>query len=166
MSLLRPALLALSLLVSVPAWAEELAGQVVGIHDGDTLTLLTPERRQVRVRLHAIDTPESRQPYGTRARQELSKLAFRQTVRVEVTDTGRNGRTVGQVWVGNLNVNAELVRRGAAWVYRQYNHGPALLVLRKKRGMLGEGCGRSPVLNASRPGHGGESNAQAIGDWH
>jgi endonuclease YncB( thermonuclease family) len=132
MSFLRPALLALSLLVSCPVWAEELVGQVVGIHGGDTLTLLTAEHRQVRVRLHAIDTPESRQPYGTRARQELSDLAFRQTVRVEVMDTDRYGRTVGQVWAGSLNVNAELVRRGAAWVYRQYNRDPQFLALEKE----------------------------------
>jgi endonuclease YncB( thermonuclease family) len=105
-----------------PAWAKELAGQVVGIHDSDTLTLLTPERRSVRVRLHAIDTPESRQPCSTRARQELSELVFRQTVRVEVMDTDRYGGTVEQVWIGNFNVNAELVRRGGAWIYRQYNH--------------------------------------------
>jgi endonuclease YncB( thermonuclease family) len=128
----RRTLLALCLLASTPAWAETLLGRVVSIHDGDTLTLLTPERRQVRVRLHAIDTPESRQPYGTRARQELADLAFSREVRVEVEDTDRYGRSVGQVWVGTLNVNAELVRRGAAWVYRQYNHDPALLVLEKE----------------------------------
>jgi endonuclease YncB( thermonuclease family) len=35
---------------------------VVGITDGDTLTLLTPERREVKIRLAEIDTPEGRQP--------------------------------------------------------------------------------------------------------
>ncbi|MCG7360422.1 thermonuclease family protein [Roseomonas sp. ACRSG] len=123
--------LVLCLLASIPAWAADLTGRVVAIPDGDTLTLLTPERRQVRVRLHAIDMPESRQPYGTRARQELSALAFRQEVRVEVMDTDRYGRTVGQVWVGDLNVNAEMVRRGAAWVYRQFNRDPALMALER-----------------------------------
>jgi endonuclease YncB( thermonuclease family) len=126
MSPLPRLLLSACLLLSQPGWAEELRGRVVGVHDGDTLTLLTPERRQVRVRLHGIDAPESRQPYGARAQQELSSLAFRQTVRVVVADTDRYGRTVGRVWAGAVDVNAELVRRGAAWVYRQYNRDPAL----------------------------------------
>ena len=80
-------LLAALLLTTAPALAADLLRQVVGIQDGDTLTLLTPERRQVRVRLHGIGAPESRQPYGTRAQQELSALAFRQQVRVTVEDT-------------------------------------------------------------------------------
>jgi endonuclease YncB( thermonuclease family) len=132
MVFMRYALLAICLLASNPARAETLLGRVVAIHDGDTLTLLTPERRQVRVRLHAVDTPESRQPYGMRARQELADLTFSRDVRVEVEDTDRYGRTVGQVWVGALNVNAELVYRGAAWVYRQYNRDPTLLALEKE----------------------------------
>ncbi|HWL69449.1 MAG TPA: thermonuclease family protein [Geminicoccus sp.] len=126
--LLAPLLLALSLFVH-PALATELRGLVVGVHDGDTLTLLTPEKQQVKVRLAEIDTPESRQPYGTRARQALADLAFRQQVRVVVVDTDRYGRTVGRVFVGATDVNAALVRQGAAWVYRQYAHDPALRVL-------------------------------------
>ena len=126
MSLLARLLLGVVLLSSQPVRAAELLGQVVGISDGDTLTLLTPERQQVRVRLYGIDAPESRQPYGTRAQQELSTLAFRQAVRVVVEDTDRYGRTVGRVWAGTVDVNAELIRRGAAWVYRQYNRDPAL----------------------------------------
>jgi len=88
--LLAPLLLTLSLFIH-PALAAELRGLVVGVHDGDTLTLLTPEKRQVKVRLAEIDTPESRQPYGTRARQALAEMAFRQEARV-VVDTNRYGR--------------------------------------------------------------------------
>ncbi|MFC7557354.1 thermonuclease family protein [Pseudoroseomonas wenyumeiae] len=148
-------------MAALPAWAETLSGQVISIHDGDTLTLLTPERRQVRVRLHAIDTPESRQPYGTRARQELAGMVFRQQVRVEVMDTDRYGRTVGQVWLGDLKVNAELVRRGAAWVYRQYSRNPSLLALEREARRLSVACGRFPRPNVSRPGLGAGSNIDA-----
>jgi endonuclease YncB( thermonuclease family) len=68
-------------LLAGPLLAAELNGKVVGISDGDTLTLLVPDGasfKQVRVRLAEIETPESRQPYGNRARQALSVLAFNQ----------------------------------------------------------------------------------------
>jgi len=71
------------------------------------------------VRLGEIDTPESKQPYGSRARQALSDLAFGKPARVVVQDTDKYGRTVGRVYVGGVDVNAELVKQGAAWVYRQ-----------------------------------------------
>jgi len=122
--ILRALLILLAL--AAPALAEELRGRVVGISDGDTLTVLGPGNRQVRVRLGEIDTPESRQPYGSRAQQELSELAFGREVRVVVQDTDRYGRTVGRVHAGAVDVNAEMVRRGAAWVYRQYSRDPAL----------------------------------------
>ncbi|HWX50526.1 MAG TPA: thermonuclease family protein [Roseomonas sp.] len=47
-------------------------------------------------------------------------------------DTDRYGRTVGRVWVGGTDVNAEMVRRGAAWVHRRYSRDPALLVLEQE----------------------------------
>jgi endonuclease YncB( thermonuclease family) len=121
--------MAFSLLLSLGQFASaaELAGRVVGITDGDTLTLLFEGHQQVRIRLAEIDAPESRQPYGNRARQELSDLAFGKDVTVTVRDIDRYGRTVGRVYAGSVDVSAEMVRQGAAWVYRQYSHDPMLL---------------------------------------
>ena len=83
----------------------------------------------MRIRLAEIDTPERGQPYGSWACQSLSGLAFGRAVRVVVEDTNRYRRTVGRVYAGPQDTNAEMVRRGAAWVYRRYGHDPALLRL-------------------------------------
>jgi endonuclease YncB( thermonuclease family) len=143
--------LVLLITLASPALAEELRGRVVGITDGDTLTLLTPERREVKIRLAEIDTPESRQPYGTRARQVLSDLAFRRDVRVDVQDTDRYGRTVGRVHAGRVDVNAEMVRRGAAWVYRRYSRDPALLVLEEEARQARRGVWALPESQRTPP---------------
>jgi endonuclease YncB( thermonuclease family) len=139
---LRVLLVACLLFLAQAVVAEELKGRVVGITDGDTLTLLTERREQVRVRLAEIDTPESGQPYGSRARQVLSDLAFGKMVHVDVRDTDRYGRTVGLVYAGTMGVNAEMVRRGAAWVYQRYSDDPDLLRLEQaaraeRRGLWG-----------------------------
>ena len=127
---------------AVPLMAAEYTGRVVGVSDGDTLTLLTAEKQQVKVRLGEIDTPERKQPYGTRAQQALSGLAFGKQARVVVQDTDRYGRTVGRVYVGSVDVNAEMIRQGAAWVYRQYAKDQSLYRLEEqakatKRGLWG-----------------------------
>ena len=118
--------------VVTTAQSAEYSGKVVGISDGDTLTLLVPDGgsfKQVKVRLAEIDTPESAQPYGTRAKQALSDLAFNKHARVIEQDKDRYGRVVGRVYVGVLDVNAELVKLGAAWVYRQYARDRSLYAL-------------------------------------
>ncbi len=61
-----PLLLLFLLLLALPAQAREILGKVVAIADGDTLTLLDDRRRQRRIRLAGIDTPEAHQPYGRR----------------------------------------------------------------------------------------------------
>lgn len=86
----------------------EHAGRVVGVSDGDTITVLV-DRREVRVRLAEIDTPEHGQPYGTRAKQVLAELVFGKQVRVAEVDRDRYGRVVGRVYVDGLDVNAEMV---------------------------------------------------------
>jgi endonuclease YncB( thermonuclease family) len=125
---------------------------VVGITDGDTLTLLTDRREQLRVRLAEIDTPESGQPYGARSRQLLSDLVFRKSVRVDVRDTDRYGRTVGRVYAGAQDVSAEMVRRGAAWVYRRYSSDANLLRLEQ-------------VARAERRGLWALPEAQRVPPW-
>ena len=120
------------LLLSAPAMSSELQGHVVSIADGDTFTLLTADKQQVRIRLAEIDTPESGQPYGNRSKQALADLVFGKDVRVEVQDIDRYGKTVGRPYVGDIDVCAKLVENGFAWVYRQYLRDPKLLELEKE----------------------------------
>jgi len=109
-----------------------ISGRVVAVHDGDTLTILDPTHKQIKIRLAEIDTPELGQPYGARAKQELSRLAFGKTAFVDVDGIDRYGRAVGRVIVGTIDLNAELVKRGAAWVYRKYSQDILLLQLEQE----------------------------------
>jgi len=107
------------LLFAAPAAAADVAGQVVSVHDGDTLTVLV-ERRQVKVRLADIDAPEMRQPYGGRSKRSLSELCFGKPAVLEVRTRDRYGRTVATVHCAGIDANAEQVRRGYAWIYVRY----------------------------------------------
>ena len=94
--------------------AQTLGGQVVGITDGDTFTLLTSEKEQVRIRVAEIDAPERAQPYGNRSRQALSDLIFNKEVSVDVQVVDRYGRPVGRPFVGSKDISEEMIRIGAA----------------------------------------------------
>jgi endonuclease YncB( thermonuclease family) len=109
-----------SLLVGV-AGAEEFVGRVVGVTDGDTLTVLRG-RQAERVRLQGVDAPEKRQAYGDRARRFTADLAFDRTVTVRTTGRDRNGRLLGEVVLPDgRSLNQELVRAGYAWWFRKYS---------------------------------------------
>ena len=103
---------------SAPAYA--LSGRVVKVSDGDSVTILDATQKQHEVRLHGIDTPEYRQPYGKAAMNALGKLVAGEGVCVDVKGADRYGRTVGVVFKGNLNVNLRMVRSGYAWWYKKY----------------------------------------------
>ena len=118
----KHALAALMLLVFAihPALAAQLQGRVVGVSDGDTITLLTSEHRQFKIRLSGIDAPEKKQAFGAFAKESLSRQVFGRPVIVEWTKTDRYGRIVGKIEIGGVDVNLEQVREGSAWVYTQY----------------------------------------------
>lgn len=97
----------------------ETSGKVIGISDGDTLTVLV-ERQQVKVRLVEIDAPEKGQAFGNRSKQSLSDLCFDRTATLADKGKDRYGRTLAQVYCDGIDANAEQVRRGMAWVYDRY----------------------------------------------
>lgn len=104
-------------------------GTVVSIADGDTITVLTPDLEEVKVRLANVDAPERGQPWSNRSKQILSEMVSGREVRVRQTDIDRWGRIVGHVSVGTRDVNREMVARGAAWAFRRYLTDPALIEL-------------------------------------
>jgi endonuclease YncB( thermonuclease family) len=105
---------------SFVAVADIIDGEVVGITDGDTLTLLDGERHQHHIRLMGIDAPEKRQAFGTRSREHLAELSFQRDAVVEFTKRDRYGRIVGKVVVDGQDVGLAQIRAGLAWHYRQY----------------------------------------------
>lgn len=71
---MKPLLVAFALLIAV---APAFAHPVVGISDGDTLTLLV-DGKPLKIRLANIDAPEKHQVFGEVSRQSLSALCFGQ----------------------------------------------------------------------------------------
>jgi endonuclease YncB( thermonuclease family) len=100
--------------------AERLEGVVVGVHDGDTITILDRDERQHRVRLAGIDAPESGQPYGRAAKNALSRRVHDRWVRVEVVKLDHYGRTVGKVTETGRDVGRDQVAAGMAWWLRVF----------------------------------------------
>jgi len=104
-----------------PVCAETFAGIVVGVSDGDTVTVLDEAKASRKVRLMGIDAPESRQAFGAASKKSLSDLAYRQAVQVDWSKTDRYGRIVGKLTDdGGKDINLEQVRRGLAWHYAKY----------------------------------------------
>lgn len=100
--------------------AETIEGRVVGVADGDTITVLDATKTQHKIRLSGIDAPEKKQAFGQRSKQSLSDLVFNHAVQVETTKRDRYGREIGKVLVGGLDANLEQVKRGMAWHYKAY----------------------------------------------
>ena len=125
-------------------------GEVVSIADGDTIRVLY-KGGQLKIRLAEIDTPEKKQPYGNRARQALAELVAGKVVRVVEQDRDRYGRIVGRVYVGDLDVNAALVRQGAAWVYRQYAKDQGLFRIEREARTAGRGLWSLPEAERVAP---------------
>lgn len=105
-----------------------IAAQVIGIADGDTLTVLE-EQRQVKIRLANIDAPEKRQAFGQRSKESLSDLCFGKDATYQVQDVDRYDRTVAVVTCAGIEVNRAQVERGLAWVYPKYNKDRSLPAL-------------------------------------
>lgn len=103
---------------------------ITKITDGDTVQAVTPEGTKLKVRLYGIDAPETAkgkipgEPYGNDARAYLTSLVSQKAVRVEIRDIDRYRRMVAILWLGERNVNQEMLSAGMAEAYSEYLRQP------------------------------------------
>ncbi len=109
------------LLLNFSLGADTLTGKVVKVADGDTITVLDSSNTQHRIRLLAIDAPESKQAFGQKSKAFLSSLVFGKQVKVEWKKKDRYKRVLGFVFIDKVNCNEEMLKAGLAWHYRQYS---------------------------------------------
>lgn len=119
---------AFAALATAGAACADFTGRVVGVADGDTLTVLVGAR-QVRIRLWGIDAPERAQPWSSRSRDALAARAMHRDARVATRGTDGYGRTLARVAVDGVDLGEAQVRDGMAWVYRRYSKDRAMIAL-------------------------------------
>jgi endonuclease YncB( thermonuclease family) len=124
--------------------ADTITGKVVRVADGDTITILTSDKEQVKIRLAGIDCPERAQPWGRNATEALKAVLTGEPVTVEVIDVDRYGRTVGRVFIKGMNTNRHLVESGNCWVYPKYAKDKELFTLQDEAKAAKRGLWRLP----------------------
>jgi endonuclease YncB( thermonuclease family) len=110
----------LPFLLSLTALADTLDGRVVGVTDGDTITVLDADNVQHKIRLAGIDAPEKRQAFGNVSRQHLADQVFQKDATIDYSKTDRYGRLVGTVLVAGEDMNIRQIEAGLAWHFKKY----------------------------------------------
>lgn len=120
--------------------------EVVRVVDGDTVDIIIDLgfslTKKERVRLAGIDTPESRtrdleeKAMGIESKEFLErrlKDGVPSGLKVRTKKDGKYGRMLGWVYIGDTNLNKEMVYRGYAWEYDGGKKEKDLEELRKRR---------------------------------
>lgn len=100
-----------------------LQGEVIAVHDGDTLTVKSGSTRN-KVRLTGIDALELHQLFGIESRNSLRSLVLHKEVQIEAQKLDGYKRLLGRVFIELKDINLEQLKSGAAWVY--LTHSAAL----------------------------------------
>ncbi len=121
----------LIVLTAGEVYAASFTGAVVGVHDGNTITVLDANRKQYNIRLAGIAAPKLGQAFGNASKQNLSDLIYRKQVTVEWNKYDRSGCIVGKVnfvpttciavaCLDGSDAGYEQVATGSAWHYKKY----------------------------------------------
>ena len=120
-------------LFSFALLSAEIRGKVVGVSDGDTITVLDElDQGTFRIRLDKIDAPEKKQAFGIRSKHYLSGLIFGRKVTVRFKTVDRYGRIVGVVFCNGVEINLQMVQNGFAWHYGHFDKTPAYIEAEKQ----------------------------------
>ncbi len=104
--------------------AQTIQGKVVRVSDGDTITILDEGKVENKVRLNRIDAPEKKQAFGEVSRKYLATMVAGKFVKVEWAKKDKYGRILGDVIVGEVNVNLRMVQAGLAWHFKRFDNTP------------------------------------------
>ena len=118
------ALIFFALQVGLHAAVTSISGTVISVYDGDTLKVRDANGTVHDIRFGHIDAPEMSKPkqaYGIIARDALRALVLNKDVVVRELGNGGWGRTSGVVYLGQTNINLEMVKKGHAWHYKDYS---------------------------------------------
>lgn len=120
--------------------------EITKVVDGDTVDMIIDLgfslTKKERVRLAGIDAPESRtrdleeKQMGLEAKAFLTRrLADGEGsgLKVKTEKDGKYGRMLGWIYIGQTNLNEEMVYRGYAWDYDGGKKEKDLAELRAKR---------------------------------
>ena len=88
------------------------------VHDGDTLYL-----QGYSIRLYGIDAEELDEPNGYAARDALRALVASRAIICRPTGQFSHGRVVARCYSGSIELNRELVARGAVLDCARYSRG-------------------------------------------
>jgi endonuclease YncB( thermonuclease family) len=125
-----------------------LSGRVIKVADGDTITILTEDFTQIKVRLHGVDCPERKQDFANKAKIFTSGLVFGKVVNVAALNKDRYGRTIGIVSLPDGRIlNRELLKAGLAWHYKKYDSSSewANLELEARKRKVGIWSMKNPI---------------------
>jgi hypothetical protein len=154
------ALCLVGLVASTHAGTHQIEGRIVGVHDGDSITLLDAENRQHKIRLDGIDAPELGQPFGRVSKQRLTELLANREAVAECGKTDRYRCEVCRVLVGGADAGLEQSQGWPGLVLQALRQGTATrstassTPTRKRRHEpSGAACGLTP--SQLRPGTGG-----------
>lgn len=131
--------------ILIPSLLFALSGKVVSIHDGDTITVLTPNKESIKVRLYGIDAPETKQDFGKASKQHLSSLIAGKIVEVDENGKDRYKRTIGTIYLNGADINAQMVANGYAWAYRKFSKKYAPQESKAKSQKLGLWQDKEPI---------------------
>lgn len=99
---------------------ETIFARVVGISDGDTVTVLAEGNKRIKIRLQGIDAPERSQAFGMRSRQNLAKMIFGKNIQIKSQGLDKYQRTLGTIILDDEDINEQQIKDGFAWFYRRY----------------------------------------------
>ena len=127
--------------LSVISYAWQISGEVVDVHDGDTIIVVDDDKGYKRIiRLSAIDAPELLQSFGKESKNHLLEVSLGRQIQADCYRTIRARVEICRVQVGDLDLAVAQLEAGFAWRYRLYSdgHNPKYRFLYAKAEKLAE----------------------------